>query len=103
LLRSSWKTINLPQKSPSNLSVEGVARQVRHQSATIHIGKNGITEMVNEELKRQVEKHKAVKVHILRNCPIEPIDKVFLELQTSSGVKLWRKSGRTAIFIEDQE
>lgn len=39
-------------------------KEVIHQHATIRIGKNGLTQGIIEEIKKQLEKRKIVKVRI---------------------------------------
>ncbi len=50
--------------------IRELVKKAWHERATINIGKRGITEEVLEEIRRQLKKHKVVKVKILRNCPL---------------------------------
>ncbi|RLF24608.1 MAG: RNA-binding protein [Thermoprotei archaeon] len=45
-----------------------MVKEAWHGRAVVHIGKKGITEEVIEEIKRQLEERKVVKVRILRSC-----------------------------------
>ena len=97
----SSKKNRLNQLTPKELNIEAeaIARQIRHQPALIHIGKNGITENIVIELKNLIERNLAVKVQVLRNNPADKPIILLKELEKLSETKLWRSAGRTGIFI----
>ncbi|OLS25964.1 MAG: hypothetical protein HeimC3_12380 [Candidatus Heimdallarchaeota archaeon LC_3] len=82
-------------------NIEDSARKIRHESATIRIGKNGVTQGIVDEIKTQIKNETVVKVQILKNCPTDLTD-IYAELEHKSASKLWRKAGRSGIFIENE-
>ena len=100
------RTINTKKTSLNRLNAEkltaeaeAVARQIRHQPALIHIGKNGITENIVIELKNLIERNLAVKIQILRNSPIDEPNVQLKDIEKQTDTKLWRSAGRVGIFI----
>ena len=91
---------NLSKNEEFESNIEDSARKIRHESATIRIGKNGISKGVIDEIKTQIKSGSVVKVQILKNCPNDLVD-IYTELEQKSGSKLWRKAGRTGIFIKN--
>ena len=89
------------KKTPEE--IDDFIRKVRHEKAKVRIGKNGINEGVIKEIKDQVEREIAVKVQILKNCPIESLSEVFSEISSKSQTELWRKTGRTGIFVKSNQ
>ncbi|MHA2336979.1 MAG: YhbY family RNA-binding protein [Candidatus Hodarchaeales archaeon] len=83
--------------------IEDFAKRIRHESATIRIGKNGINDGIVDEVKNKIEKENAVKVQILKNCPNESVSSILQELTEKSGTKLWRKAGRSGILIKNEQ
>ncbi|MBP2132857.1 RNA-binding protein [Methanomicrobium sp. W14] len=65
--------------------------------ATLWIGKKGCTESTIEEIRRQVEGRKTIKVKWLRNTDIKPED-----IAEKSGTKLIQTRGRTMLLGRKQ-
>ncbi len=67
----------------------------------IQIGKEGITDGVIEELKRQLKEKKLVKIKFLRSA-LEEKDREQLaeELQDKTGAELIEIRGNTAVFYK---
>ncbi|MHA2339467.1 MAG: YhbY family RNA-binding protein [Candidatus Hodarchaeales archaeon] len=89
-------------KNDELYETEDFAKKIRHESATIRIGKNGINDGIINEVKNKLEKENAVKVQILKNCPTGSVSSVLQELTEKSGTKLWRKAGRSGILIKNE-
>jgi RNA-binding protein len=69
--------------------------------AAIQIGKEGLTNGVIEELKRQLEEKKLVKVKFLRSALIETErEQLAKELQMRTGATLIEIRGNTAVFYK---
>lgn len=67
--------------------------------ATLQLGKAGATDEWVEELRQQVEKHKVVKVRLLRSAVPESGMKAFTEeLARRSGTRLVLVRGHVAVF-----
>ena len=79
--------------------IQEAAKKMRHESALIRIGKQGLNTKIIEELKKLVKIKLAVKVKILQNTLSEDPKSTFTQLQELSGLKIWRQTGRTAIFV----
>lgn len=69
-------------------------------AATVHVGKDGITEPVAEELKKQLEKNKFVKVRLLQSFE-EPRDEAGKRLADASGSTLVEVRGRTVVLARE--
>ena len=48
--------------------IQELIKQAWHGRAHINVGKKGVTEEVINEIKRQLEEHKVVKVRLLKSC-----------------------------------
>lgn len=96
--KSPFQTI---LKDDTNYQLEDFARKIRHERATIRVGKNGITEGIINEVKKKIEKDRAVKVQILKNCP-EDVLSILKQIEEKSESKLWRKAGKAGIFIKNE-
>jgi len=69
----------------------------------IHVGKHGITPQLVEEVKRQVTKHKVVKVKFLRSSRVEKDCKQLAEeLASATNTKLIEVRGFTCILHHSQ-
>ncbi len=68
--------------------------------ATVHVGKEGITETVAGELKKQLEKNKLVKVRLLQSFE-EPMEEAGKRLADASGSTLVEVRGRTVVLARE--
>jgi len=67
---------------------------------TVHIGKDGITDPVAEELRKQLEKNRLVKVRLLQSFE-EPRDEAGEKLAKVSGSTLVEVRGRTVVLARE--
>jgi RNA-binding protein len=65
---------------------------------TVWIGKNGCTEVVCEEIRRQIQTRKILKVRFLRSAEMDPE-----YLATKTGTTLERVRGRTVILVQKKK
>ena len=66
---------------------------------TVHVGKEGVTEGIVEELKAQIKRKKLVKVRVLPAADMDK-DKVAEELATRAGAKCVETRGFTVLLSE---
>ena len=66
---------------------------------TIHIGKEGLTEGIVEETKKQIEEHGLVKIKILPSAALDK-DEVSMELSISTGAKVVETRGFTLLLCD---
>lgn len=64
---------------------------------TVWIGKQGVTNVIIDEIRRQLKKRKIVKVRWLRNTEVEPE-----EIAVSVDANLLDVRGRTLVLAERQ-
>lgn len=69
-------------------------------STTVHVGKEGITDSVGQELKKQLEKNKLVKVRLLQSFEGERED-AGRRLADISGATLVEVRGRTVVLARE--
>ena len=50
------------------MDLRRLIKEAWHGRAVIHVGKQGVTESVLAEIKRQLEARKVVKVRLLKSC-----------------------------------
>ena len=62
---------------------------------TIWVGKRGITNVLIDEIRRQLKARKVVKVRWLRNTEVDPE-----EIAASAGAVLVEVRGRTLVLVE---
>jgi len=67
---------------------------------TVHIGKDGITDGVVEEIKLQIKKNKLVKVRILPSAE-RPRDEVAKALESRTSSLLVEVRGNTVLLCEE--
>jgi len=67
---------------------------------TVHVGKDGITVQMAEELKRQLEKSKLVKIRLLQSFE-EPRELAGERLAEASGSTLIEVRGRTVVLARE--
>lgn len=66
--------------------------------STLHVGKDGITEGIIEELDKQLEKNELIKVQVLRNNPVQNMEKIAAELEKRSIGELIEVRGKTVLM-----
>ncbi len=67
---------------------------------TVHVGKDGVTADVTEELRKQLEKQKLVKVRLLQSLETDRKDAARELAQASSSV-LIEVRGRTVVLARE--
>lgn len=68
-------------------------RSLNELKPTVWVGKNGCTEVVIEEIRRQVKAREVVKVRWLRNAEIDPA-----HLAGCTGTEILDLRGRTIVL-----
>jgi len=69
--------------------------------AMTHIGKNGITPSLIEEIKRQLKDNKLVKIKLLKSAIEEkPREEVAKELVQETGAELIEVKGNTVVLYK---
>ncbi len=66
---------------------------------TMHVGSKGITQMIVDELKRQLRNETLIKVKILRNCGMDRMEAAN-KLAELSGCGLLEVRGNTATYCK---
>ena len=66
---------------------------------TVHVGKEGITEGIVEEIKAQIKNSKLIKVRVLPNSSLE-IKNITDELQERTGAKVVETRGFTVLICD---
>jgi len=69
-------------------------------SATVHVGKEGITRSVGEELRKQLEKNKLVKIRLLQSFDGDRED-AGKRLADASGSILIEVRGKTVVLARE--
>ncbi len=72
-------------------------KEANKLSASVHIGKQGLSEEVLREIKNQVEKRKVVKIRINRNLGGKEKAKEIAKELEKAGVKVAEVRGRTVV------
>ena len=67
---------------------------------TVHVGKDGVTAEVADELGKQLEKHKLVKVRLLQSLETDRKDAA-CELARASSSVLVEVRGRTVVLARE--
>jgi RNA-binding protein len=65
---------------------------------TVWIGKKGCTEVVCEEIRRQINTRKLIKIRFLRSAEMDP-----QALAAQTGTILGQVRGRTAILMQKKD
>ncbi len=68
---------------------------IHHLKPTIWIGKRGCTDVMIDEIKRQIKDRKVIKVKWLRNTEIDPE-----AIAAAAGADLINVRGRTLVLAE---
>ena len=80
------------------LELKGQAAKIE---AMTHIGKNGITPSLIEEIKRQLKDNKLVKIKLLKSAIEEkPREEVAKELVQETGAELIEVKGNTVVLYK---
>ncbi|MEF8874540.1 MAG: YhbY family RNA-binding protein [Candidatus Thermoplasmatota archaeon] len=69
---------------------------------TLHIGKDGVTKSLLNELDKQLEKRELVKIKVNRNDPLQDVEKTAEELETSSIGELIEVRGKTILMLYEE-
>lgn len=69
-------------------------------AATVHVGKEGMTDRVADELRTQLEKNKLVKVKVLLSSNLPP-EEAARRLADSSRAVLVEVRGRTVVLARE--
>ena len=75
--------------------------QAARMEATTHVGKNGVTPSLIEEVKRQLKDNKLVKIKLLKSA-IEamPREGIAAELAQKTGAELIEVKGNTIVLYK---
>jgi RNA-binding protein len=79
------------------IELRGLAQKLE---ATVHVGKEGASLMVVEEIVRQLDKHKLVKVRVLQSIE-RSREEIANELAKASASFLVEIRGRTIVLARD--
>ncbi len=75
--------------------------QAARLEATTHVGKNGITPSLAEEVSRQLKDNKLVKVKLLRSAvEAMPREELARELAQKTGAELIEVKGNTVVLFK---
>jgi RNA-binding protein len=75
--------------------------QAARMEATTHVGKNGITPSLIEEVKRQLKDNKLVKIKLLKSAiETTPREELAKELAQKAGAELIEVKGNTAVLFK---
>ncbi len=76
-----------------------MVKEVRSQSATIILGKKGVTDEFIEEVKRQLKRKKAIKIRVLRSIlAVKGMDELTSEIATKTKSQLLETRGYTILL-----
>jgi RNA-binding protein len=75
--------------------------QAARMEATTHVGKNGVTPSLIEEIKRQLKDNKLVKIKLLKSAiDTTPREELARELAQKAGAELIEVKGNTAVLFK---
>jgi RNA-binding protein len=75
--------------------------QAARMEATTHVGKNGITPSLVEEVSRQLKDNKLVKIKLLKSAvEAMPRDEIGRELAQKTGAELIEVKGNTVVLFK---
>ncbi|MFP3872739.1 MAG: YhbY family RNA-binding protein [Candidatus Natronoplasma sp.] len=84
------------------MDVEEAKKAGQDLQATLHIGKDGITGSLIDELDKQLEKRELVKIQVNRNDPKQDVEKTAEELERSSIGDLIEVRGKTILMLYEE-
>ncbi|MBS3817439.1 MAG: YhbY family RNA-binding protein [Candidatus Thermoplasmatota archaeon] len=84
------------------MDVEEAKIEGQDLQATLHVGKEGITRSLLNELDNQLEKRGLVKVKVNRNDPTQNVEKTAEELEKSSIGELIEVRGKTVLLLYEE-
>ena len=87
-----WKAKEMTGKTERNLT------SVQQGQIDIHIGKNGLTTRIIEEIKIRLEKHKIIKIKILPKMTREEVKQIAEQVATRTNSLIRETRGRTIIL-----
>jgi RNA-binding protein len=75
-------------------------KEVRSQSATIILGKKGVTGEFIEEVKRQLKRKKVIKIRVLRSIlAVKGMDELTSEITIKTGFQVLETRGYTILLV----
>ncbi len=78
-----------------------IIKELRSGSATLILGKNGVTEEFIEEVKRQLKRKKVIKIRALKSVLIEQnMEKLASEIAAKAKSQLLETRGCTMLFAK---
>ncbi len=84
------------------MDIEKVKEKGQSLQTTLHVGKNGVTDSLIEELDNQLDNNEIVKIKILRNNPVQDVEEIAKEIKEKSIGELAETRGKTVLmFYED--
>ncbi|NHJ04432.1 MAG: YhbY family RNA-binding protein [Candidatus Heimdallarchaeota archaeon] len=87
-------TTNLKKKLKSELS------EVRNEKANVQIGKNGLTDSIFEEITKQLDHNKIIKIKFLQNFLTDDLNVDINKICSKTKAVLVEKRGRTIIIYK---
>ncbi len=84
------------------MDIEKAKKEGQDLKATLHIGKEGITESLIDELDKQMEKRGLVKIQVNRNDPRQNTEETAEELEKLSIGELVEVRGKTVLMFYQQ-
>ena len=80
------------------LELRGMAARIE---AVTHVGKNGVTPAILEEIKRQLKADKLVKVKVLKSAlEAQPREEIAKQLAGGTGAELVEVKGNTVVLFK---
>lgn len=76
-------------------------KKISSRIVTIQLGKKGLSDGFINEVKRELEKNKIVKVKILRSARTLSREEIASILSTKTGAKIVKIVGYTIILVEE--
>ncbi len=71
---------------------------VQQGSVDVHIGKNGLTSSIIDEIKTRLDKHKIIKIKILPKMIKEEVNQIAEQVATQANAQVRETRGRTFIL-----
>jgi RNA-binding protein len=76
-----------------------IIKELRRGSATLILGKNGVTEEFIEEVKRQLKRKKVIKIRALKSVLVkQSIDEIAMEIAAKAKSQLLEIRGYTMLL-----
>ncbi len=84
-------------RHPAENALEQKLKDILQTSATVHVGKLGLTPTLVQETINQLEIKDAVKIRFLKS--VEDPKLILTELAQSCNAKIWKHIGRVGILV----